>query len=182
MQRETNNPLPASAPCETRGEETVFFWLDDGENGWFSNWYPCRFTVDGIVYENTEQYFMAQKARLFGDTKTLALIMQAQTPAECKRLGRQVSPFDSAIWDAESYGVMKTGNRAKFLQTPALLEKLLATGNAALAEASPYDGIWGIRLSAEEARNTAPSAWPGRNLQGKLLTELREEFRAKGIE
>ena len=63
-----------------------------------------------------------------------------------------------------------------------LEDQVRVLGNAALAEASPYDGIWGIRLSAEEARNTAPSAWPGRNLQGKLLTELREEFRAKGTE
>ena len=121
---------------------------------------------------------MAKKAELFGDIKTMERILKAQTPKECKSLGREVSPFDGAVWDAQRYEIMKAGNREKFLQHPDLREKLLSTGDAILAEASPLDGIWGIKLSADAAEDVDPSRWPGLNLQGKLLMELREEFRA----
>ena len=121
---------------------------------------------------------MAKKAERFGDIKTMDRILKARTPKECKALGREVSPFDGVVWDAERYEIMKAGNREKFLQHPDLREKLLATGNAILAEASPLDGIWGIKLSADAAEDVDPSRWPGMNLQGKLLMELREEFRA----
>ena len=156
----------------------IFFWLNEDEYGYLSNWHHSPFTVDGITYSNTEQYFMAKKAELFGDIKTMDRILKARTPKECKALGREVSPFDGVVWDAERYEIMKAGNREKFLQHPDLREKLLATGNAILAEASPLDGIWGIKLSADAAEDVDPSRWPGMNLQGKLLMELREEFRA----
>ena len=154
----------------------VFFWKEDGENGFLSNWYNRSFTVDGITYHNTEQYFMAQKAAVFGDLETRDLILQADSPKECKALGRNVKPFDSAVWDAQRFQVMKDGNREKYLQNPDLMSKLLATGDALLAEASPYDDIWGIQLSAAEALISDPASWPGQNLQGKLLMELRAEF------
>ncbi len=94
---------------EHRFVECVFFWLDNEENGYLSNWYNRSFSVNGISYSNTEQYFMAQKAIVFGDNATLKLIMKARSPKECKQLGRNVSPFDSAVWDTKSYEIMKTG-------------------------------------------------------------------------
>ncbi len=154
----------------------VFFWKEDGENGYMSNWYNRPFTVDGITYQNTEQYFMAQKAATFGDMKTRDQILATSSPKECKALGRNVSPFDSAVWDAQRFQIMKEGNREKYLQNPDLMVKLLATGDAMLAEASPFDDIWGIKMSAAEALIADPSSWPGQNLQGKLLMELRAEF------
>ncbi len=159
----------------------IFFWQNDGENGYMSNWFHCPFSIDGIVYSNTEQYFMAKKAELFGDTESLERILKSESPKECKALGRQVAPFDGAVWDAQRYEIMKTGNREKFLQNPELLERLLSTGDAILAEASPVDGIWGIKLSADAAEDVDPARWPGMNLQGKLLMELRNEFRTTKV-
>ena len=34
--------------------------------------------------------------------------------------------------------------------------------------------IWGIGLDAKTASQTPPDAWPGQNLLGKVLTEVRE--------
>ena len=61
-------------------------------------------------------------------------------------------------------------------QNPDLKERLLSTGDAILAEASPKDRIWGIGLDAKTASGMEPNAWPGMNLLGKALMELREEF------
>ena len=155
----------------------LFFFHENDLNGYLSNWYPAAFTVDGVTYRDTEQYFMAAKAKRFGDELRYAQIMASADPAEYKRLGKLVKNFDSAIWDAERVTVMKTANRAKFIQNPALLAAFLSTGDAVLAEASPYDAIWGIGIDAATAYKTDPAAFPGKNLQGRLLMELRDEFR-----
>ena len=154
----------------------VFFWMDDGENGWFSNWYRRKFVIDDFEYLFVEQYMMAQKAKLFHDHERYTAILRASEPWECKDLGRHVNPFDAKAWSAVSYEVVKTANRAKFEQNPELMEKLLATGDALLAEASPKDTIWGIGLDAAAAAETDPDQWPGQNLMGKILMELRAEF------
>ena len=154
----------------------IFFWKDNEENGYLSNWYRCRFVIDDFEYLHVEQYMMAQKARLFHDSKRYTAILRATKPWECKDLGKQVTPFDPQIWDAAKKHIVKTGNRAKFEQNPDLKQKLLATGDAILAEASPDDDVWGIKLDAQTAATTPMEKWPGEGLLGKVLMELREEF------
>ena len=98
-------------------------------------------------------------------------------PKDCKALGKQVTPFDAKVWDAVKYDIVKTGNKAKFEQNPDLMNLLLSTGDRIMAEASPKDKIWGIALDAETAKHINPEAWPGQNLSGKILMELRAEYR-----
>jgi len=50
--------LPSSGAEET--EKFTFFWQADSL---FSQWYGCKFTVDGVEYNCAEQYMMHQKAR-----------------------------------------------------------------------------------------------------------------------
>lgn len=154
----------------------VLFWKENEEYGCFSNWYRRGFVIDDFEYLHVEQYMMAQKAKLFHDTKTYTSILRATEPWDCKDLGKQVSPFDPKAWDAVKYDIVKAGNRAKYEQNPDLKAKLLDTGDAILAEASPKDKIWGIGLDAANAAETDPSAWPGQNLLGRILMELRTEF------
>ena len=122
---------------------------------------------------------MAQKARLFHDPERYTAILRASGPRECKDLGRRVTPFDPGAWDAVKYETVKTANRAKFGQNPDLRETLLGTGGAVLAEASPYDTVWGIGLDAAGAARLSPSEWPGQNLLGRVLMDLRTEFSAE---
>ena len=166
-----DNKQDGSAPGFT------LFWTDDEENGVFSNWYRSPFTEDDFIYQHVEQYMMAKKAKLFHDAETYTEILKTEAPGKCKELGRTVSPFDSAKWEAVKYEIVKAGNRAKFRQNPELREALLKTGNSILAEASPKDLIWGTGLDRTAAAQTDPQNWPGQNLMGKILTELREEFR-----
>ena len=162
-----------------RKQPMVFFWKDGEENGCFSNWFRRKFVIDDFEYLFVEQYMMAQKAKLFHDSERYTAILRATQPWECKDLGKQVKPFDSKVWNAVKYDVVKTANRAKYEQNPDLKAKLLETGNAILAEASPKDTIWGIGLDAVTAAETSPSEWPGQNLLGKILMELRAEFTGK---
>lgn len=157
----------------------IYFWghtpnLNKITAACFSQWYDCRFEVDGILYHTTEQYMMASKARLFGDDEMLQKIMEASTPFDYKKLGRKVRGFVAEEWDARKYDIVVKGNKAKFSQNPVLKEFLLSTGDSILAEASPYDTIWGIGLCREDAQTGGVEQWQGENLLGCALMEVRD--------
>lgn len=155
----------------------VFFWKVNEENGWMSNWYRRKFVIDDFEYLHVEQYMMSRKAKLFHDSASYTAILRETDPQVCKKLGKGVKPFDVHTWDKVKYEIVKAGNRAKYEQNPDLKKELLDTGNAILAEASPRDWIWGIAMDAATAARTDPFYWPGQNLLGHILMELRDEFR-----
>ena len=72
---------------------------------------------------------------------------------------------------------MLRGNRLKFSQDPELHRALLATGDTLLVEAAPYDRIWGVGLTAGRASAVPEAQWPGTNLLGKALTQVRDELK-----
>lgn len=161
----------------------IFFWGHtpscDGSvtKACFSQWYDCRFSSDGIVYNTAEQYMMAQKALLFGDAVIYDEIMSACHPKQFKDLGRRIQGFDENIWNQNKCGIVISGNLAKFSQNPELEAFLLNTGERVLVEASPYDKIWGIGLSADDSKCQNPELWNGENLLGFCLMEVRDLLR-----
>ncbi len=138
-----------------------------------SQWYPAAFEVEGIRFATTEHYMMWAKALLFGDGETAAQIAASDDPGEAQRLGRRVRGFDEAAWVAARAGIVFQANQAKFGQNPALAAYLLSTGNRVLVNASPWDGIWGVGLGAEDPRIQQPPAWRGLNLLGFTLMRVR---------
>ena len=155
----------------------IFFWKEDEENGWLSNWYKSKFVIDDFEYLHVEQYIMAQKAKLFHDSKRYTAILKSNKQWEVKALGREITPFDNTIWIAHRSKIAKVAIKAKFEQNKDLYKKLLATDNAILVEASPKDKIWGIGLDAETASHTDCKDWPGEGILGDILMEVREELR-----
>lgn len=144
--------------------------------GWLSQWYPSPFTVDGVRYTCAEQYMMAEKARLFGDHGTRALVLDATNPSEQKRLGRQVQGFDETVWVKYARTVVYRGNLAKFTAHATLRTYLEATDDLVLAEASPTDTIWGIGLAATHPDAGTKSRWRGSNWLGQVLMRVRVEL------
>ncbi|MGH3281382.1 MAG: NADAR family protein [Trebonia sp.] len=141
--------------------------------GCLSQWWPVTFTVDGEKYASAEHFMMAAKALLFGDTEMAERIRNASHPRAAKALGRQVRGFDEQRWAERRFDLVVSGNLAKFGQHPELRDFLLATGSRVLVEASPYDRIWGIGLAADHEHATSAENWPGLNLLGFALMEVR---------
>lgn len=145
----------------------------------FSQFWPCAFTLGGIQYKWVEQWMMASKARLFGDSEALARILAASAPLECKRIGREVRGFDDAQWRQHRFELVTVGNAAKFSQDPALRAYLIGTADELLVEAAPTDKIWGIGLGRENPSARDPNKWRGQNLLGFALIRARHILRGE---
>ncbi|WP_460608889.1 NADAR family protein [Hymenobacter terrigena] len=163
----------------------LFFWGNqpskDGTitKSCLSQWWLADFVVAGVTYRSTEHWMMAEKARLFGDDNALALILAAKSPAEAKKLGREIQNFEPETWEARKVEIVIAGNLHKFGQHPNLAKFLLSTNDRVLVEASPVDTIWGIGLAADSADAVDPSRWLGPNLLGFALMEVRDELRRR---
>lgn len=131
------------------------------------------FVVDGIKFVCMEQYMMAYKAKIFNDIEVYNKILSTIDPKEIKLLGRAVKNFDSEIWDSVKFDIVYNGNLAKFSQNAALKDFLLSLGDVILAEASPYDTVWGIGMKECEVA-FIPDNWLGQNLLGLALTKVKE--------
>lgn len=122
---------------------------------------------------------MAEKARLFNDEDTLMAILNEQEPKKIKDLGRKVKNYNDKKWEAFRQDIVKRGNLAKFGQNQRLKQYLLSTGEKVLVEASPYDQIWGIGLSAQSVEAKDPNQWLGTNYLGFALEWVREQLRTQ---
>lgn len=170
-----------------RGEEIkhLHFWghqpEKDGRIGksCFSQWFDAPFTVDQVRYPTAEHFMMAGKARLFGDAEIVDRVLKARTPAEAKKLGRQVRGFDDVVWKGAAFELVVQGNLAKFSQNAAMGDFLLRTGDKVLVEASPVDNIWGIGLAATHEDAMDPRRWAGQNLLGFALMAVRDQLRLR---
>ena len=161
----------------------LFFWghqpNEDGSisKTCFSQWWLSSFEVDNVTYKTAEHWMMAKKAELFKDHAVLEKILQAKSPAEAKKLGRQVMNYHENLWLAARFEIVKEGNNHKFSQNPELKTFLLNTKNRVLVEASPVDAIWGIGMAGDHKDVMNPEKWKGLNLLGFALMEVRDELK-----
>ncbi len=146
-----------------------FFW-----SGPFSNWDESPFDYLGVRFNCGEQAMMYEKAMLFDDTEIAEKILQTSNPSEQKKLGKKVKNFDSKIWDEMKVQIVKEILKCKFSQNRKHYEELMRYKGHEFVEASPYDRIWGIGYSKQDALDHIDD-W-GENLLGKILTELSREL------
>lgn len=153
-------------------EEFYLFWRHE-----FGQW-TLREIVDenDVIYNCCEQYMMAHKALLFGDTASYQWIMQEASPKRQQQLGRQVKGFEHEVWKRNRQRIVQEANVLKFTQHEDLKQRLLQTGQKTLAEASPEDLIWGIGFEADAPEAVLPEKWTGQNLLGKALMQVRKQL------
>ncbi|MCO7188436.1 NADAR family protein [Pseudoalteromonas sp. XMcav2-N-2] len=142
----------------------------------FSQWYPARFEQHGLVFKTAEHYMMYHKAMLFENADIASRILHCDHPSEVKKLGREVSGFDEATWNAKRFNIVISANLLKFGQNPELKTFLLSTNKSVLVEASPVDKIWGIGLAEDHEFASVPQKWQGLNLLGYALMVVRDQL------
>lgn len=159
-------------------DKHVFFYTE-----WPSNFYKTSFKWKKFGEEHeffcTEQAFMWAKAKFFGDEKTAQKILAVKDdPMKCKKLGREVKPYDNGKWDVVRYEMMLEPNVERFWQDKKLREKIIDKrfDGLTFVEASPHDKVWGVGLALDDPKIVSEKNWLGRNLLGRVLTEVRAEM------
>ena len=147
------------------------------DKGCLSQWQASPFFSVVTNYCCMEQFMMSKKAELFDDNEIMQQILSCKDPRKIKALGQKVRNFDETIWSKVKYSIVLNGNYMKFSQNPALKHFLLQTGDKILVEASPYDGIWGIKMDESDENAHNPLKWRGQNLLGFALMEVRDVLR-----
>ena len=122
-------------------DKIICFHNPDEQNGYLSNWYMSDFEYNNTTFSSMEQYMMYMKAMLFKDTEIAQEILKTSNVAEIKALGRKVKNFNDKEWDKHKEEIITNGLYAKFSQNDTLKNKLLATGQAVLAECAVNDRI-----------------------------------------
>jgi len=132
-----------------------------GAYQFLSNMYTAPFVWDGRPYRNSEAAFQSAKSLDPAVRDTFSEL----SGVVAKRMGRQVQlRWD---WERVKDEVMEEVVRAKFSQNPALLQKLLDTGDAQLIEGNRWhDRYWGVDLTTGE----------GENHLGRILMKIRAEL------
>lgn len=136
-----------------------------GPYEWLSNTHQSDVFFFGMRYPSAENAYHA--AKVFPNERRR---FQSCSPFEAMRLGDQLPPIDPLSWHERKVEVMRTILFSKFHENPELARKLLATGNAHLEERLWWrDTFWGYDVNLKA----------GENRLGRLLMEVREEFRRR---
>lgn len=125
---------------------------------------------EGVLYQTSEHAYQAAKF-LPTAPEVAALIKNAATAGDTKRIARKYKAQIRADWTQVNIGIMRAILRSKFERNPGLARKLVETGTAELIESNSWgDCFWGVCRGV------------GTNHLGKLLMELRDDLRAKMAE
>ena len=132
----------------------------EGKYYFLSNFYHVDVKYDGIVYNNTEAAFQAQK--VLDDSEKLSF--SNLSPRKAKKLGREVKLRED--WRDVKDNYMYEICKAKFTQHEDLAKKLLQTGDEELVEGNRWnDTYWGVCNGK------------GENRLGKILMRVRDELK-----
>jgi len=130
-----------------------------GEYFYLSNFYEAPVEYDGILYQNNEAAFQAQKTLDVNVRKEFAKL----GPADAKNKGLALKL--RADWEQVKEQLMYEICKAKFEQNPELAFKLQMTGLRPLEEGNTWgDKEWGT-VNGE-----------GNNKLGKILMRIRDEL------
>lgn len=152
---------------------TAYIFCD----GWATHDFACKFTVDGVTYNSVTQCLEAAKAKLFGGSKELQVVMSSEDPFVMRVATACLDGFDEARWWQAREQVAHSANLAKFSASEDLRSSLLATGTRVLVYANPQDSVWGVGMSIHNRRAYERTTWNGHNLCGAVLEEVRRDLR-----
>lgn len=176
-----------------RATDTHVYFL----GGFFSQWARTPFTgalpqlrqtpsgpviqpAGSLRFNCCEQFMMASKALIFNDQDTLLEIMEAEHPAEQKKLGRKVKNFEQVIWEIVARDIVTIGNYYKFTQHLASYDALIDAGNRIIVEGADYDPVWGVKISWDDPAIEDEANWKGTNWLGQCIMRVREDIAAHG--
>ena len=142
----------------------------------FSDMYNAAFTVDGQKYICVAQFTMYRKALYFGDREAAEIILNSNDIKEA--IGVRIKGFSMERWQQNEKKSLIEGTFYKFSQIAELKEKLLKTGKIYLGYRS-RNLRYGTGLNSNSEDELDRNKWPGDNIHGKILMEVRDLLRVQ---
>lgn len=146
----------------------INFYSTKGPYGCFSNFSRHPVVYAGVTWPTSEHAYQAYKF-VDSDPEHFAAIKSCTTPRLAADMGRDTSHKLRADWESVKDSIMRSVLVAKF-SDPELKAILLGTGDEVLVEHTVNDSYWGDGGDGS-----------GRNMLGKLLMEVREQFRNEHV-
>lgn len=136
-----------------------------GNYRFLSNFWPATVEFEGDVYPTVEHAYQAAKTEVDSHRRR---ILEAKTPGQAKRFGRNILMRND--WDQVKEEIMSLLVHQKFQNHPDLQRKLLSTKPAQLVEGNMWcDQFWG-RCYCRSCQGN------GENRLGKILMEVRRKI------
>ena len=143
----------------------------------FSSFNKVNIKIDGKMYNSCEQFYQYQKANNAGNEEIASKILTSDDPREQYQLGKKVI-IDNENWDTtKAKGWMEKAIKAKFNQNEPLKHELLNTGNKILVQCNQYEKLWSCGLAITSGDVEDSGKWPGENVIGTVLMEVRESLK-----
>ena len=152
---------------KTNGEILAFF----GELNPLSNFYPCEFEHNGIIFHSSEQLIQYMKAIFFDDKASARAILNNDSALGCKKLARNIVNYNNEEWMKSARVMCDVGIYEKFNQNAELKEALISTGNQKIVEACK-DHDWGCGMSLYDDRCLVERTWYSQGLLGVILSKI----------
>ena len=128
-----------------------------GEFAFLSNFFNIPVYYNGLLYQNSEAAFQAQKTLDSEERKRFSTM----NPSEAKRAGKSVELRED--WEYVKDDIMFDIVLSKFASNPFLKKLLFTTGDEELVEGNTWnDTYWGVCNGK------------GENHLGKILMKVRE--------
>lgn len=175
--RKYKHTEPESLPDKYSLERAKAVRINDeilfhSEHTCLSNFFPAPIYDNGINYHTAEHRYQAEKCRIANDNIRLNQVLRAISPLEAKKIADAI--HDTPEWTNVKESVMEKVIDMKFEQHSYLADKLIATGDRTLKEATSnmYFGI-GASLHSREVRD---GTYKGQNRLGHILMAKRSEM------
>lgn len=151
-------------------------------NGWcpFATTHPTKLIINNVKYRSINQYLQANKAKMFGDLTAYKMIMNSTSAKLQTEIGSMVNGFTSSSWEPRMEKLLILASMYRFEQDQEARGALLETGDAIIVFATPHDRLLGTGMALDDAQITSIESWPGRNLLGYTLMQVRNDLKQRG--
>ena len=142
----------------------------------FSNHFPCQLEVYDKQFKSVEHAFFWRMSTELGKQDLAKKIQESEHAGHAKRLSKEIADDETRLkWETENNTVIMDLIKAKSEQCKQFRDALIESKDKILAEATPSK-YWATGLSPYITQNFSPSYWPGQNLLGVLLMDLRRDL------
>jgi len=163
--------------------EVILVSFAEGDHDFLSSWFMYSFEYNGETYCCAFQAIMAEMARKYENDEEVARIMETTDPQEMIlqwdtfENKEDDEPITEKKWNKRLQKCIIKVNQAKF-SNKKLAKRLAATGSMPIGyipPENPTDQYQGTGLPFDDPNAYQPRKWPGSNVYGQVLEQIRTE-------